>query len=100
PDAHAPPPPAAVGLVRSLGDGVRRRVALSEVSIDLFPGQIALLMGPSGSGKSTLLAVLSGVLTPVSGQVLARDNGHDVDVWAMSQGERERFRLRHTGFIF
>src|SRR5436305_1219527 len=57
-------------------------------------------MGPSGSGKPTLLAVLSRLLNPDSGQVLARDNGSEVDVWALSPAERERFRLRHTGFIF
>ena len=39
-------------------------------------------MGPSGSGKSTLLAVLSGLLEPDSGQVLADDDGHLRDVWA------------------
>jgi putative ABC transport system ATP-binding protein len=90
----------AVRLVRTFGDGAQRRVALDDVSVDLIPGQLALLMGPSGSGKSTLLAVLSGLLPPDSGQVLARDNGRTVDVWALPQKDRERFRLAHTGFIF
>jgi putative ABC transport system ATP-binding protein len=66
------------------------------VSIELFSGQITLLMGPSGSGKSTLLAILSGLLHPHGGRVMAL--GHDL--WAMSELERERFRLRHCGFIF
>lgn len=100
PYRNAPPSLRAVRLVRTFGDGAQRRAALREVSLDLFPGQIALLMGPSGSGKSTLLAVLSGLLNPDSGQVLARDNGHETDVWSLSAGARERFRLRHTGFIF
>ena len=100
PSDAAPPVLRAVGLSRSFGDGAQRRFALREVSLDLFPGQFALLMGPSGSGKSTLLAVLSGLLKPDAGQVLATDRGKTVDVWAMSEGEREQFRLRHTGFIF
>jgi putative ABC transport system ATP-binding protein len=83
-------------LTRSFGSGDTRMVALKEVSIDLYPGQIALLMGPSGSGKSTLLAVLSGLLTPDSGKVAALNQ----DVWAMSELQRERFRLQHCGFIF
>src|SRR3954453_18373833 len=87
-------------LVRTFGDGTTRRAALQQVTIDLYPGQIALLMGPSGSGKSTLLAVLSGLLEPDSGQVLADDDGELRDVWAMSAKEREDFRLRTTGFIF
>ncbi len=90
----------AVRMSRSFGDGAQRRFALKDVSVDLYPGQLALLMGPSGSGKSTLLAVISGLLAPDSGQVLALDRGQSVDVWAMSATEREQFRLRHTGFIF
>jgi len=100
PSDTAAPVLRAVGLSKSFGDGARRRFALRDVSVDLYPGQLALLMGPSGSGKSTLLAVLSGLLRPDAGQVLARDLGRTVDVWAMSESEREKFRLRHTGFIF
>jgi putative ABC transport system ATP-binding protein len=53
-------------------------------------------MGPSGSGKSTLLAILSGLLHPDKGQVLAMGE----DMWKMSDTERERFRQRYCGFIF
>ena len=60
-----------VNLVKTYGDGTARRAALREVTLDLHPGQLVMLMGPSGSGKSTLLAVLSGLLEPDSGQVLA-----------------------------
>jgi putative ABC transport system ATP-binding protein len=91
-----------VHLTRTFWDGQKRRAVLTDVSIELFPGQLALLMGPSGSGKSTLLAVLSGLLDPDQGQVLAADNetGQMVDVRELSPKEREAFRLRHTGFIF
>jgi putative ABC transport system ATP-binding protein len=93
-----PPAPAIRGreLTRSFGDGDTKSVVLHEVSIELATGQVALLMGPSGSGKSTLLAVLSGLLKPDGGQVSALGQ----DLWAMSDRERERFRLRHIGFIF
>jgi putative ABC transport system ATP-binding protein len=83
-------------LTRTFGDGETRATALDDVSLDLYPGQIALLMGPSGSGKSTLLAVLSGLLHPSGGQVLALGQ----DLWKMSDRQRERFRLQHCGFIF
>jgi putative ABC transport system ATP-binding protein len=89
-----------VKLVRTFGDGTTRRAALQAVDIDLFPGQLALLMGPSGSGKSTLLAVLSGLLQPDSGQVLADDDGTLRDVWALTNKEREQYRRKHAGFIF
>ncbi len=95
----------AVNLVRSFGDGAQKRVALREVSVNLYPGQLALLMGPSGSGKSTLLAILSGLLTPDSGQVLANPNrpeGPTVadDIWSLADKGREEFRLAHVGFVF
>jgi putative ABC transport system ATP-binding protein len=83
-------------LTRSFGDGDMRTVALDDVTLDIPAGQMTLLMGPSGSGKSTLLAVLSGLLHPDSGQVLALGQ----DLWGMSESQREQFRLRHCGFIF
>jgi len=89
-----------VNLSRFYGEGSIRTNALSDVSLDLYQGQLALLMGPSGSGKSTLLAVMSGLLEPHSGNVLARDNGHLRDVWTLNAKEREEFRLKYCGFIF
>ena len=89
-----------VHITKTFGDGAKRRVALDDVSIDLQPGQLSLLMGPSGSGKSTLLAIASGLLEPDSGQVLAEDRGELRDVWAMTAKQREDFRLRTTGFVF
>jgi putative ABC transport system ATP-binding protein len=70
--------------------------ALCEASLDLYPGQMSLLMGPSGSGKSTLLAVLSGLFRPDGGQVLALGT----DLWELGERQREQFRRRHCGFVF
>ncbi len=83
-------------LTRTFGQGDTKAIALEDASLELLGGQVALLMGPSGSGKSTLLAILSGLLHPDSGRVLSLGR----DLWAMSDTERERFRLRHCGFIF
>lgn len=51
---------------------VRRGSALvlSDVSLDLLPGQVLGVLGPNGAGKSSLLAGLSGELRPASGRVL------------------------------
>jgi len=96
----ATPSLRGIGLVKTYGDGTARRAALRGVNIDLYPGQLVLLMGPSGSGKSTLLAVLSGLLEPDSGQVLADDDGRLRDVWQMKSKEREEYRRKYAGFIF
>jgi putative ABC transport system ATP-binding protein len=83
-------------LRRSFGSGEAEAIALNDVSLELYPGHINLLMGPSGSGKSTLLAVLSGLLHPDTGKVTALGE----DLWGMSERQREQFRLKHCGFIF
>src|SRR5258708_40107574 len=78
-------------LTRTFGEGEVKATALDGVSLEMYPGQISLLMGPSGSGKSTLLALLSGLLRPTSGQ--AQSLGEDL--WKLSDREREQFRLRY-----
>jgi putative ABC transport system ATP-binding protein len=95
-DLNAGPSLRGTGLTRTFGTGDALTTAMADVSLELFPGQIVLLMGPSGSGKSTLLAVLSGLLTPDSGKVVA----HGKDLWALSEQQREAFRLEHFGFVF
>jgi putative ABC transport system ATP-binding protein len=83
-------------LTRTFGAGEVRTTALHEVSPDLHAGQLALLLGPSGSGKSTLLAVLSALLRPDHGQVIALGR----DLVQLSERQQEQFRRRHCGFIF
>jgi putative ABC transport system ATP-binding protein len=87
---------SARNLTRTFGGGDNQVVALDDVSLDLRGGEFSLLMGPSGSGKSTLLAVLSGLVPPDSGEVIALGQ----EVWGMSDLQREEFRRRATGFIF
>jgi putative ABC transport system ATP-binding protein len=93
-----PQRPALQGryLTRTFAAGATVVTAVADVSLDLFAGELCLLMGPSGSGKTTLLAVPSGLLRPTAGQVLALGE----DLWAMSDRQRERFRLQHVGFVF
>src|SRR5437763_11887878 len=93
---HPEPALVARHLDRSFGAGEAAVRVLRDVSVELHPGQVLLLMGPSGSGKSTLLAVLSGLLRPDRGEVTILGQ----DLWQMGEAARERFRLRHFGFIF
>ncbi len=85
-----------IDLTRSFGSGETLTPVLRGISLDLYPGRFYLIMGPSGCGKSTLLAVLSGLLRPDGGRVLALGR----DLWEMPERERRQFRLEHFGFIF
>lgn len=69
---------------------------IKETTLDVYPGELTLVVGPSGSGKSTLLSMLSGLLRPDTGQVRALDT----DIWTLQQQAIDRFRLENCGFVF
>lgn len=70
--------------------------ALGGVSFEIGRGEFVGIMGSSGSGKSTLLHVLGLLDQPTTG-TLAIDG---VDVLALSDRERTRFRLNRLGYVF
>ena len=96
--APAPPAPSleASLLAKSFVSGVVRVQVLQSLSVAIYPGELTLISGPSGCGKSTLLSLLSGLQTPDSGKVRALGE----DLGTMGKRALERFRLRHTGFVF
>lgn len=86
----------ARNLSKAFGQGETRSLAVRAVTLPLHRGELALLMGPSGSGKSTLLAMISGLLRPDSGRVVAIGE----DLWDRPTVELERFRLKYCSYIF
>jgi ribose transport system ATP-binding protein len=62
---QSPPVLQARGVSKEFG----AVVALSDVSIDVYPGEIAGLVGDNGAGKSTLIKILSGVQGADSGTI-------------------------------
>ncbi len=55
------------------GNEVETRVAISDVSLKIKPGEFVCLLGPSGCGKSTLLNCVAGYVQPSSGTVRVDD---------------------------
>jgi putative ABC transport system ATP-binding protein len=70
--------------------------ALRGVDLDLFSGEIVILLGPSGSGKSTLLNILGGLDHPTSGEVFFKDH----NLVLASKDELTTYRRDHVGFVF
>jgi ABC-type sugar transport system ATPase subunit len=55
--------------VRGLGAAWHRSSVLDDISFDVAPGELLVLMGPNGSGKSTLLRCLAGLERPTGGTI-------------------------------
>ena len=77
-------------------EGDSERAVLSDVSVAIESGEIAVLVGRSGSGKSTLLNLIAGIDRPTSGRVVV----DGTDLTALDEDARTRFRRRRIGFVF
>jgi len=98
PSGGAPRPAlfAARGLTKVYASGESEIRALDGVDVDLYQGELIVLLGASGSGKSTLLNILGGLDAPTNGTLSYR--GEDLT----HAGERQltQFRRDAVGFIF
>ncbi|MEY2921242.1 MAG: hypothetical protein RL261_2547 [Pseudomonadota bacterium] len=96
----APGKPRAVLRARNLGKVYRTGEvevhALRGVDLDLWAGEMAVLLGPSGSGKSTLLNILGGLDSATSGEAWFEDH----DLTRQDDRELTRYRREHVGFVF
>jgi iron complex transport system ATP-binding protein len=62
---------------RGLSVGWPGRIVLTDVDLDVLPGEVLAIIGPNGAGKTTLIRTLAGELAPLSGQALVEDLGPD-----------------------
>jgi len=97
--AQAPPDaPSARGgelMVRGLTQRFDDFVALDQVSLDVAPGRIVVILGGSGAGKTTLLRLLIGLDRPSEGSVVV----DGVDIARLPERELTRIR-RKFGMVF
>jgi putative ABC transport system ATP-binding protein len=86
----------ARGLEKVYRMGEVEVAALRGVDLDLYDGELVVVLGPSGSGKSTLLNVLGGLDAPTAGKVRWRDH----DLTRADDALLTRYRRDHVGFVF
>ena len=84
------------GITKVYETGKVKVYALAGVDLELFTGELTVLLGPSGSGKSTLLNILGGLDHATSGRVWFRDT----ELTHMSDRGLTLYRRDHVGFVF
>ena len=86
----------ARGVSKTFGHGELATPVLRGIDLQVFAGELALLMGPSGSGKTTLISVLAGLLKPSGGRVeLCGET-----ITELAETAITRIRRQHLGFVF
>lgn len=84
------------GLTKVYGIGTAEVHALSGVDLDLYAGELVVLLGPSGSGKTTLLNHLGGLDVPTNGELRYKD----IDLTQADETALTVYRRNTVGFIF
>jgi putative ABC transport system ATP-binding protein len=84
------------GLTKVYGVGAAEVHALAGVDLDLYAGELVVLLGPSGSGKTTLLNNLGGLDGPTAGELRYRE----LDLAGADEAQLTQFRRESVGFVF
>ena len=86
----------ARGLTKVYPSGESEIRALDGVDLELFAGELVVLIGASGSGKTTLLNNLGGLDQPTAGSLQYRDQ----NLSDSTEAELTHFRRNSVGFVF
>jgi putative ABC transport system ATP-binding protein len=87
---------AARGLTKSYLSGQVSVQALRGLDIEIFAGEVVVLLGPSGSGKSTLLNIIGGLDHATSGEAYFKD----LELTRLDDRGLTAYRRKHVGFVF
>ena len=70
--------------------------ALRGLDLDVWSGEVVVLLGPSGSGKSTLLNIMGGLDQATSGSVFFKS----LELTRLNDRALTAYRRQHVGFVF
>ena len=84
------------GLTKAYTSGEVQVLALQGVDLNVWAGEMIVLLGPSGSGKSTLLNIMGGLDHATSGTLHFKD----LELTSLDDSGLTAYRRRHVGFVF
>ena len=87
---------ACEGLTKEFGANGTKTLALRGVDLEVYDGQLTLLVGPSGCGKTTLISIVAGLLNPTQGRIAVLGT----DLSKLSGRQLVEFRAKNIGFVF
>ena len=85
-----------VHLKKVYTEGPRQVEVLSDINLQIFPGERLAIVGSSGSGKTTLLNLLGGLDSPTAGDVIVAGRNAAL----LNEAERGELRNRYLGFVY
>src|SRR6516164_9185581 len=86
----------AQALTKTYGSGEVEVHALRGLDLEIWLGEVVVLLGPSGSGKSTLLNIMGGLDHATSGHLFFKDT----ELTELDDRTLTTYRRRHIGFVF
>jgi putative ABC transport system ATP-binding protein len=84
------------GIRKSYGEGEDKVDALKTTNLEIYKGELTLLVGPSGSGKTTLVSIIATILSPDEGELILLDT----EMNSLSELSKANFRCNNLGFVF
>ena len=84
------------GVMKEFMSGEEMRQILKGVDLDVYPGELVVVLGESGCGKSTLLNIIGGMDRMTEGQVIVEGK----DMSDPTEEELTEYRRKYVGFIF
>lgn len=83
-------------VVKEFLSGEEIRQILKGVDLDVYSGELVVVLGESGCGKSTLLNIIGGMDKMTSGEVIVEGK----DMSNPTEDELTEYRREYVGFIF
>lgn len=83
-------------IIKTYGKGASEVFALRGVDLDVYEGELLMLVGPSGCGKTTFISIVTALLKEDKGicEVLGKD------INALTSAQKVLFRRESIGFVF